>query len=172
MKLDKRDRLLLINQYRILASLDKNEESHYMELIEILERGYSIFYSMVDEWVSEDMPEKEGRFVIEVLDLYRAIEDVKRSTKEIKIQEHRYGIFPGFDGNNESEHLGFCRFLIEKQGKFQEQKQYLHKNDGMNSHMPMIEKYQRMLEAKKALGARDSWKILTVEQVLIILDAQ
>ena len=49
MKLQKKDRLLLINQYKILAALDKGEESHYLELIEILERGYSIFYSMIDE---------------------------------------------------------------------------------------------------------------------------
>jgi len=170
MKLLKKERLLLINQYRILAALDKSEESHYLELIEILERGYSIFYSMIDEWVAEDMPEDEGRFVLEVLDLYRAIDDVKRASKDNRLVSHAYGVFPGFDGNNESEYLGFCRFLIERQGKFQEQKQYLHKNDGMNSHMPMIGKYRRMLEERKAISSRDSWR-LTVEQALKVLDA-
>lgn len=170
MELLKKDRLLLINQYKILAALDKSEESHYLELIEILERGYSIFYSMIDEWVSEDMPEEEGRFVLEVLDLYRAIEDVKRSSKDIRIVSHTHGVFPGFDGNNESEYLGFCRFIIEKQGKFQEQTQYLQKNDGMNSHMPMVEKYRRMLEEKRAISSPDSWR-LNVEQALRVLDA-
>lgn len=170
MKLQKKDRLLLINQYKILATLDKSEESHYLELIEILERGYAIFYSMIDEWVSEDMPEAEGRFVLNILDLYRAIEDVKRSTKDSRLLEHTYGVFPGFDGNNESEYLGFCRFLIEKQGKFQEQEQYFSKNDGMNSHMPMVDKYRRMLEEKKAVATRNSWR-LTVEQALKVLDA-
>jgi uncharacterized protein len=170
MKLQKKERLLLINQYKILAALDKSEESHYLELIEILERGYSIFYSVIDEWVAEDMPEEEGRFVLEVLDLYRAIEDVKRSSKDSQLIGHTYSVFPGFDGNNESEYLGFCRFLIDKQGKFQEQKQYLQKNDGMNSHMPMVEKYQRMLEEKKSISSAGSWR-LTVEQALKVLDA-
>ena len=101
MKLQMKDRLLLINQYKILAALDKNEESHYLELIEILEHGYSIFYSMVDEWISEDMPEEEGRFVLDILDLYRAIEDVKRSSKDSRLLTHTFGVFPGFDGNNE-----------------------------------------------------------------------
>ena len=170
MKLQKKDRLLLINQYKILAALDKGEESHYLELIEILERGYSIFYSMIDERVSEDMPEETGRFVLEVLDLYRAIEDVKRSSKDSQLIGHTYSVFRGFDGNQESDYLGFCRFLIEKQGKFQEQKQYLQKNDGMNSHTQMVEKYRRMLEAKKAITAPDSGR-LTVEQALKVLGA-
>lgn len=170
MNLQKKDRLLLINQYKILAAIDKSEESHYLELIEILERGYSIFYSMVDQWISEDMTKDEGRLVLEILDLYRAIEDVKRATKDNRLLTHRYGVFPGFDGNNESEYLGFCRFLIEKQGKFQEQEQYFSKNDGMNSHMPMTEKYRRMLDEKKAIATHDSWR-LTVDQALKLLDA-
>ncbi|MBI6636170.1 YfbU family protein, partial [Pseudomonas paralactis] len=48
-QLTKKDRLILINQYKILASLDKDDESHYLELIQILENGYSIFYPMIDE---------------------------------------------------------------------------------------------------------------------------
>jgi uncharacterized protein len=170
MTLDKKDRLLLINQYKILAALDKNEESYYLELIEILQNGYSIFYSMIDQWVSEDMPEEECRFVLEVLDLYRAIEDVKRSTKDNRLINHTYGIFRGFDGNNESEYLGFCRFLVDNQGKFQEQKQYIQKNDGMNSHMPMVSKYRRMLAKKNTLVAPESWR-LTLEHALLVLDA-
>lgn len=168
MELSKKDRLSLINQYRILAALDKGEESHYLELIHILEHGYEIFYSMVDEWIAENMPEEEGRFVLKVLDLYRAIEDVKRSTRDPRLLEHHSAIFPGFDGNNESEYLGFCRFLLEKQGKFQEQEQYLSKNDGMNSHMPMIDKYRRMLDAAGDLTAV---RRLRPEQILAILDA-
>lgn len=168
MELSKKDRLLLINQYKILAALDKGEESRYLELIDILENGYSIFYSLVDEWISEDMSEDEGRFVLDVLDLYRAVEDVKRSTRDTKLLEHPFAVFPGFDGNNESKYLGFCRFLIEKQGKFQEQEQYLAKNDGMNSHMPMIDKYRRMLSAA---GSTVSVRRLSPEKVLAILDA-
>jgi uncharacterized protein len=170
MKLNKKDRLLLINQYRILAALDKNEESYYLELIEILQHGYSIFYSKIDEWVSDDLSEEKCKFVLEILDLYRAIEDVKRLTKDNQLTSHTYGIFRGFDGNNESEYLGFCRFLVERQGKFQEQKQYLQKNDGMNSHMPMVSKYERMLRVKKTLVLPDSWR-LTLDQALQVLNA-
>jgi uncharacterized protein YfbU (UPF0304 family) len=166
--LTKKDRLILINQYRILAWLSRGEESHYLELIDILERGYEVFYSMVDEWISEDMPESEGRFVLEVLSLYRAIEDVKRSSRDPRLLNHHLSIFPGFDGNNESEYLGFCRFLLEKQGKFQEQQQYLAVNDGMNSHRPMIDTYHRMLQAA---GDISNVRRLSPEEVIAILEA-
>lgn len=168
MEITKRDRLILINQYRILASLNKAEADHYEELISILENGYAIFYSQLDEWISEEMPEYEGRFVLEILDLYRAIEDVKRATKDSRLIAHYYAFFRGFDGNNETAHMSFCRFLIEKQGKFQEQKQYLLVNDNLNSHMPMTAKYSRMLDEAKSLP--NKWN-MSADDALRVLDA-
>lgn len=168
MELTKKDRVLLINQYKVLAALNKDEEAYYLELIEVLERGYEIFYSLVDEWISEDMPEDEGRFVLNILDLYRAIEDVKRSTKDERLFKHEYSFFRGFDGNNETAHMGFCRFLIETQGKFQEQTPYKLRNDNLNSHMPMIDKYQRMLAVAATLP---STRKMSLEQILAVLDA-
>jgi len=168
MELTKKDRILLINQYRILAGLYKDDETHYEELIGILENGYEIFYSKIDEWISEDMPLVEGRLVLDILDVYRAIEDIKRSTKNQDLTEHHYSIFRGFDGNNESKYMGFCRFLIEKQGKFREQEQYLLRNDNFNSHMPMIAKYQRMVSVANEIP--NMWN-MTVEDALRILNA-
>lgn len=168
MKLSKKDRVILINQYKLLAALNKDEEAHYRELIGILENGYEIFYSMVDEWVSDEMPRAEGKFVLDILDLYRAIEDVKRSSKSNELTNHSYAFFRGFDGNNETEHMGFCRFLIDKQGKFQEQQQYFLKNDHLNSHVPMIGKYKRMLDVSATIP--DLWS-MTVQDALRILDA-
>jgi uncharacterized protein YfbU (UPF0304 family) len=150
-EISKKDRLVLINQYRILASLDKDQEAHYQELIEILENGYSIFYSQLHAWISDDMPPEAGALVLRILDLYRAIEDVKRSSEDNRLLEHHLSFFRGFDGNNETEYMGFCRFLIQTQGKFQEQEQYLLRNDNLNSHMPMVETYQRMLNAAGTL---------------------
>jgi uncharacterized protein YfbU (UPF0304 family) len=166
--LDKKDRLVLINQYKILAALDKDDRSHYDELIQILENGYTIFYSMLDQWMSDDMPPEACRFVLDTLDLYRALDDVKRSTKDKRIENHSYSIFRGFDGNNETEYMGFCRFLIETQGKFSEQKSYLLKNDNMNSHMPMAPKYRRMLSTWNEI--EEKWS-LTADQAIQIMEA-
>jgi uncharacterized protein YfbU (UPF0304 family) len=168
MELNKKDRVMLINQYRILAALYKEDEAHYRELIGILESGYEIFYSMIDEWISDDMPIGEGKFVLNILDLYRAIEHLKRSSKNRELADHHYSFFHGFDGNNETEYMGFCRFIIDEQGKYQEQEQYFLKNDHLNSHMPMVDKYKRMLEVSSTVP--DIWS-MNVEEALKILNA-
>lgn len=167
MKLDKKDRLILINQYKILAKLEVSDSSYYKELIQILENGYEIFYALLDQWIDDEMSIEESRFVLNVLDLYRAIEDIKRKSKDQKLLDHHYGIFPGFDGNNESEYLGFTRFLIEVQGKYQEQKPYFYQNDHLNSHCPMVNKYKRMLDLSKN---ENIWQ-MDVETAFRILDA-
>jgi uncharacterized protein YfbU (UPF0304 family) len=49
--------------------------------------------------------------------------------------------FAGFDGNNESEHMGIARVLIDDLGRFQSLKgRYL------NSHSPSLESHRRMLK--------------------------
>ena len=145
MEITRKDRIILINQYKILSKLYPEDSEHYDELREILEDGYEVFYSMIDEWVSQDMPESEGKFVLDILDLYRAIEDYKRISKDQEIIEHHYSYFLGFDGNNEGQYMAFARFLINKQGKFSEQKDYLLKNDNLNSHTAMVDTYKRFL---------------------------
>ena len=145
MNLSKKDRVILINQYQILSILDTQQASYYEELIEILTSGYQIFYSMIDEWIDDDIPEEDGRFVLDVLSLYRAIEAYKRSNENEEISSHSWGYFQGFDGNNETSHMLFARFLIMKQGKFPEQEQYLSQNDSCNSHRTTISKYTNMI---------------------------
>lgn len=169
MKLSKKDRIILINQYRILSSLYSNEAEHYEELINILENGYQIFYSLIDQWVSKDMPEVQGKFVLDVLSMYRAIENFKRKKKSASVSGEYFSFFRGFDGNEETKFMSFTRFLIEIQGKFSEQKPYLKDNDNLNSHMPTIEKYESMLAEWNNLGQTYQ---LTEEQVIKILQAE
>lgn len=166
MEFSRKDRLILINQYKILAKLYPDDSEHYDELREILESGYEVFYSQIDEWISHDMPESEGVFVLDVLDLYRAIEDYKRISKDEEIINLYGSYFMGFDGNNESQYMAFARFLVNKQGKFSEQQDYLRKNDNMNSHSLMVPRYKAMLNK---WGKFDkSWE-LTSEQIKEII---
>ena len=50
--------------------------------------------------------------------------------------------FQGFDGNNEAEYMSVASFLINDLDRFQE-----FKGRSMNSHMPSVETYARMLHA-------------------------
>ncbi len=146
MDLTKKERVLLINQYQILALLDSSQADHYEEIIEILINGFKIFYSSISEWLSDDMSENEGSLVLDVLSLYRAIESFKRRSDNENIANHPWGYFQGFDGNNEGNYMIFAKFLIIKQGKFAEQAQYLAQNDACNSHRPTVSKYENMIE--------------------------
>lgn len=168
MTMTKNERLLLINQYEILAVIKPDEAHHYMQLSKILTEGYEIFYDTIDEWIDEGMSESESRFVLDVLDLYRVIEDFKLKSQSAEIAAHSLSYFRGFDGNNEGSYLSFTRFLIEDQGKFSEQRQYFPKNDRLNSHMTMVDNYRRMLHVWSGYGRSFD---LTEEQVLAILEA-
>lgn len=167
MELTKKERIFLINQYKTLSLLDHDNHDSYEEYIEILEHGYEILYHSLHDWVLDDMPENEGRLVMKILDLYRAIEKTKRESNNQELEEHRNSFFKGFDGNNESEYLSFARFIIQKQNRFREQEEYFDRNDNMNSHVPMIPTYARMLEQSEDI---DIWN-MSAQEALSILNA-
>ncbi len=76
--------------------------------------------------------------------------------------------FRGFDGNNESEHLGIARFLITKMDRFSE-----FKNRDLNSHSPGIGSYRRMLKAFEPINNSLSVEFyLSAEQIIEILIAR
>lgn len=168
MELTIKDRLILINQYKILAALNDGDSSHYLEMIEILENGYEIFYSNTYSWISEGMSNDKCQLVLDILGFYRVIESLKRASKDDELMSHMYGYFLGFDGNHEGDYLGFCRFLIEKQGKFQEQKPYYIQNDGMNSHMEMVWKYRMIVSRWNSKS--DKYHLTVAEAISILGD--
>ena len=99
------------------------------------------------------MPEGDSEFVLQVLELYRAIEGYKlEHPEDTDVSYHRWAHFAGFDGNNEGRLLGFTRFLIKVQKKYAEQLAYEKKTDGFNSHRQMLAAYGRMVEAYRMLG--------------------
>ena len=153
MEIEKKDRLILINQYTILQFLDPDSRNSYEEKVEILRDGYKIFYSDLDISLDDDMPEEKSEFVLSTLSVYRMIEYYKNKHQDdAEICDHPLATFRGFDGNNESEYLGFTRFLINQQEKFEEQKKYERETDGFNSHIPMVSAYARMVNKWRALG--------------------
>ena len=168
MKLTKLERVMLINQYRILSKINPNEANYYEELIEILENGYSVFYSMIDDFVYDEAPVEEGKFVLDILQLYRMIDDYIRDNEEHPFKEHHWIPFKGFDGNNEFRYMSFARFLILNQGKFTEQKKFFSANDSLNSHTRTVDKYRRMMDRWEECDDKYN---LSEEDISQILDA-
>lgn len=147
MNMDKMQRLTLINQYKILAELDKDNKKQYEEFIEILSSGYSVFYDSLTEWISDEMNENDSDFVIDVLDLYCAVEVYEKHNGKLENLESTK--FRGFDGNQEFQEMIFTRFLILKQKKFSELYEYASTTDNFNSHGLMRPVYEPIIKRWK-----------------------
>lgn len=88
--------------------------------------------------------------VVDILDMWSFIEygyeklteDDKKRLEEDAYPFGRDPKFPGFDGNNESEHMNVASFLINDLDRFQK-----FKGRSLNAHMPTLELHQKMLAA-------------------------
>lgn len=155
-------RLILINQYKILEKLYPEDAETYARYQEILEDGYTLHYNDLIEYMAKPMPEEEMEFVLDILDLYSTMHlAVYRSANEKYKGKTIY--FPGFDGNNEFEYLKYTRFFIFRLDRFQE----LKKDDSFesyNTHSPTLETYKAMLAYWRDSSEKNKF-ILSDEQL-------
>ena len=161
MELTKAERLILLNQYRILEKLDPDEADACKEACDILQSGYALEYGTLVSHLDEDMPEAESREVRDILDMYRALKKACRELPEGTVNPRDVG-FQGFDGNGETKYFAYATFLMETQGKWAESKE-----DPRNSHWPLLPWYRKMLQSweesasKWDLTAEDATRILS-----------
>jgi uncharacterized protein YfbU (UPF0304 family) len=142
MELSKKERWFLSNQYRILEKLYPNKADYYTQCREIVDKGYELEYDLITDYIHEPMTSEVCTEVSDILEMYNSLQ-LGYDALEDKEGIEESGInFQGFDGNNESEQLHYAQFLINKQGRLQD----LKHTDGLNTHMPYIGYYRRMLE--------------------------
>jgi uncharacterized protein YfbU (UPF0304 family) len=102
--------------------------------------------------------------VTEILDLYRALEpsyDKLDPTARAGIEEW-WVRFPGFDGNNETEHMSVARFLINEMERWDE-----FKSHPMNSHSPTLDRAREMVRRYESVRASigSSRRLLTADEI-------
>lgn len=173
-KFTKFERIVISNQLEILKQLDKGNKDYYDERIEILKRGYSLFYSMINEvFEEEEMSDDECSLVLDILDFYSILERFKNNSdnniNEIKeIEQHKFGTFKGFDANSieEIKYLQFTSFLIDNQGKFESIAELKKQTDDFNSHLPLLESYKRIIVKWK--GYTNKYNLSKTEIIEII----
>jgi uncharacterized protein len=116
------------------------------------------------------------RFVVDVLDMWTFIEEAHEGLSEIEkaqLEEiaDTYGrnvVFPGFDGNNESEQLGISRFLIHDMARFS---RFASRVGDLNSHFPAIDRYGHMLRIFEPIRATLIGRTMTIEELVKVLTA-
>ena len=137
------ERSILMHLHLALVKLDTQNARDHEVAADILQRGYQeefidLCVGYLDETASPDMTD----LVHKVLDMYRWLQLSYRALPETQ----RAAIdascikFGGFDGNNETEYMGYAQFVREKLGRWAE----LEVED-YNSHRHMAGKYVAML---------------------------
>lgn len=112
------------------------------------------------------------REVVDILDMWDFIEFSyqKLADEEKEKLEHdanpfgKDPKFQGFDGNNETEHMGTAMFLVNRLDRFK-----VFKGRGFNCHMPSLDMHRRMLSIFEPIRKNLSGKPLTVEDLTKIL---
>jgi len=136
MKLDRFQRTVLLNQYRILDKLDP--AGSWSEKAAILEDGWEGEFDDCLSRSDHEMLSEEGcDEVLDIMSMFRALNHAKSKQQ-----------FVGFDGNHEGKQLGYVRHLWAER-KFEESQLTAH--DKGNSHMPMLETYRRMVDIWKPM---------------------
>lgn len=146
LSMDKFQKIILINQYKILSHLEPENKEGYERYIEALAGGYSLNTEWELEWISEDRSKDECLFVLSVLSMFDAIKYSIEHGSLDSLKSDRGAKFQGFDGNDPDESwcIGYVRYLLESEQKFVSLLSEL--KQGFNSHLRMTDKYKRMLE--------------------------
>ena len=118
---------------------------------------------------------RDVRFVVNVLDMWTFMEVAyeKLSAKDkARVEKEaepfgKYVKFTGFDGNNESAHVGIARFLIEKMDRFTR-----FKGRDLDSHAPTIGRNRRMFQIFEPLRASLVGIELGADQLIAILNSR
>jgi uncharacterized protein YfbU (UPF0304 family) len=145
-------RVVLANQYEMLASLRPKEADFYLDIAQRVREWWPLedMYPIdgLREMRGDPLTRADQNFVKDVLEIFDALQ---RADEAGLVREPgRLGVaFMGFCGNEELKYLSYLDWL-----RGQDMFLYvtLANPPDTNSHFPMIEPYRRMHEAWEALG--------------------
>lgn len=141
MEMSHAQRLILTNQYKIMAMLEPENAERFRRYQTIIERGYALQMRELDREFGE-LSETICRTVIDIMEMHHALHVSWSNLKEKGELEARRLAFLGFDAATEARLLGYVRFMVNTEGRYTHFDSGTH---GFNAQTPMWEKYQRML---------------------------
>jgi len=162
--LTKPERLNLLNQYRILEKVDRENAPQYQRLQEILTNGYSREYGELYEGIDDEIPLADCEEVCAVVTMYHLLHHSYENSRDKSGLTPADVEFSGFDGNAEADHLAYARFLKERD---QWEEHVGAGTDELNSHCSRLPMYRAMLIRWK--DSEDPYD-LSREDILRILD--
>ena len=141
MEMTHAQRLILSNQYKMMAMLEPDNAERYRRYQTIIERGYGLQLRELDKEFGE-LTEATCRQLIDIMEMHHALHVSWSNLKDANAIEERRLAFLGFDAATEARYLGYVRFMVNIEGRYTQFDSGTH---GFNAQTPMWEKYQRML---------------------------
>lgn len=165
LKLTDTERLLLANQYEILAHL--REDDDLAQLAKNLRSGHEWIYKQAFEDLYPVLSEEDTKFVLDVLRLYDDLRVSKGNREDAADIDDDKLEFPGFDANDGHENTlrGFCEAL-RLDGRYLA----VLGDEAPNSHMTMVDAYNRMLDARNEIPT--PYGQLSKEELSTVLNAR
>jgi len=148
-RLSKKERLILINQYRILEKLHPKEAHCYQKLMTILQEGYERQYHKLFDSLNDPISEDLHDEVMTILDMFGCLSDSYDALQDKSGLEEWKVRFGGFCGNTEASYLKYARYLVEQADTFS----YVVKDKKYNSHAPSLWRYRPMVERWQGAGS-------------------
>lgn len=165
MEFSVKERLALINQYKILVKLYPEEADYYEKQVSIFQNGYCLHYeSDIRNIDKNGVSSEESIEVLEVLSLYRVIYDSYQNITDKEGINKNDINFRGFDALSEVNQYNYLNFRAEEENLF---KELNLKNRDLDTHCPMLKTYRLMLKEWIKLG---KGLILSKEKLLKILN--
>ncbi|MFP5111611.1 YfbU family protein [Bacillaceae bacterium C204] len=168
MNLSKVERLILINQFTILEKLNPEEHSYELNK-EILVNGYKHNYGEIFECLHDEVSEEVSQEVWDILQMYRSLNFSYRNLEDKGDIDETSLKFRGFDGNNETNHMVYARFVLHDLDRYKELWND-EKYPDYNTHSPRIGKYRRMLSVWQQVSERYN-NDLSIDEIKSILNA-
>ncbi|PMH44995.1 hypothetical protein BCU68_11160 [Vibrio sp. 10N.286.49.B3] len=143
MEMTDAQRLILSNQYYLMAKMTPENGEKYQRLQTIVQRGYGLQMRELDKEFGY-LVETECREIIDIMEMYHAMQESNKmlSDSERANVDQRRLQFLGFDIATEAQAVNYVRFLTDSEGLYP---QFDKADHHFNSQMPMFDKYRRML---------------------------
>lgn len=170
-KPDRLQRLILVNQMRLLEALYPDEADEISVHREALEHGYELLYDWNVSHIydgDDAMTREESLEVWNTLDMFDAINRFVMRSESAELANSAFAKFSGYDGNNETKFMAFTMYTVERLKRFYYVP--MAKPGYYNSHYPARDQYRRMLAVWNKVPRSRRFE-LTKDEVEAILAA-
>ncbi|MDX1304322.1 YfbU family protein [Photobacterium sp.] len=164
MEMTNAQRLILSNQYSLMSQMSPENAEKYRRLQTIVERGYGLQMRELNKDFG-CLPEEDCRNVIDFMEMHHALQESYKMLDEANQQlvEPRRLQFLGFDAATESQLVHYVRFLTDEEGLYPQFDKSEHQ---FNSQVPLLEKYQRMLQTWRNCPRQYHLSATEIQQIL------